>query len=133
LLDTDFVVTIHDEIIRDLGGLPGFAGGGREGVVSALGRIETHAYYAGLDDVFGIAAMYALAIARGHVFNDANKRTALACALAYLKQQGIDIPKHAELEDLTVELAKGELSSDEFGLALSIFADLNGQASAGTP
>lgn len=128
MLDVEFVVTIHDEIIRDLGGLPGFAGGGLEGVASALGRIEQHAYYAGLDDVFGIAGMYALAIAQGHVFNDANKRTALACALAYLREQGIDIPKRPELEDLTVDLAQGHLTSEEFGLALSIFADLNGSA-----
>jgi death-on-curing protein len=30
-----------------------------------------------MNDVFDVAAMYAVAIARGHVFNDANKRTAL--------------------------------------------------------
>lgn len=128
MLDPDFVVTVHDEIIRDLGGLPGFAGSGYQGVASALGRINNHALYAGLNDVFGIAGMYAYAIARGHVFNDANKRTALACALAYLKQQGIDIPTKPELEELTVDLAKGDLSDEEFGLALSIFYDdLNGQ------
>jgi death-on-curing protein len=27
-----------------------------------------HAHYAGLDDVFGIAGLYAEAVARGHVF-----------------------------------------------------------------
>ncbi|WP_261318313.1 type II toxin-antitoxin system death-on-curing family toxin [Burkholderia cepacia] len=52
---------------------------GRGGVESALHRVENHAHYAGLDDVFGIAATYATAIARGHVFNDANKRTGLTC------------------------------------------------------
>lgn len=126
MLDVDFVVTVHDEIIRDLGGLPGFAGGGREGVISALGRVENHALYAGLDDVFGIAAMYAVALARGHVFNDANKRTALACALAYLKEQGIDIPAHPQLEDLTVDLATGAFTSDEFGYVLSLMAGGDG-------
>ncbi|WP_240922320.1 type II toxin-antitoxin system death-on-curing family toxin [Burkholderia cepacia] len=80
MLDLDYVVTIHDEIIRDLGGLSGFAHAGRGGVESALHRVENHAHYAGLDDVFGIAATYATAIARGHVFNDANKRTGLTCA-----------------------------------------------------
>jgi death-on-curing protein len=77
LLNLDYVVTIHDEIIRDFGGLGGFAHGGFGGVEAALNRVANHAHYAGLDDVFGIAATYAEAIARGHVFNDANKRTVL--------------------------------------------------------
>jgi len=32
LLDVGFVVAIHDEIIAELGGLPGFAGSGIGGV-----------------------------------------------------------------------------------------------------
>jgi len=43
----------------------------------ALGRIDHAIQYDGLDDVYEIAALYAAAIARDHVFNDANKRTAL--------------------------------------------------------
>ncbi|WP_230958156.1 hypothetical protein [Burkholderia territorii] len=60
MLDLDYVITIHDEIIRDLGGLSGFAHAGRGGVEAALHRVANHAHYAGLDDVFGIAATYAL-------------------------------------------------------------------------
>lgn len=67
MLDVDYVVTIHDEILTDLGGLAGFASGGRGGIESALARVDNHALYNGADDVFGIAAMYAVATARGHV------------------------------------------------------------------
>jgi len=51
LLDVDFVITVHDEIILEFGGLAGFAGGGRGAVESALQRVANHAPYAGLDDV----------------------------------------------------------------------------------
>jgi death-on-curing protein len=113
LLDLDYVITIHDEIIRDLGGLSGFAHAGRGGVEAALHRVENHVHYAGLDDVFGIAATYAVAIARGHVFNDANKRTGLTCALTYMERQGISIPRLADLEDLMVDVADGGVTSEE--------------------
>ncbi len=114
MLDPQFVVAIHDEILAETGGLPGLAGAGMGGVEAALFRIEMHAQYAGLDDVFGVAGLYAEAIARGHVFNDANKRTALTCALTYLYRQGIAIPRIPELEEVVVMLAAGEISGTAF-------------------
>lgn len=117
-LDVDFVITIHDEIIDQFGGLPGFAGQGKGGVEAALQRVENHAFYNGLDDVFGIAAMYAEAIARGHAFNDANKRTALTCALSYLERQGIRIRKDPILEEATVALADKSWDSAAFAWLL---------------
>ncbi|AJX15979.1 type II toxin-antitoxin system death-on-curing family toxin [Burkholderia ubonensis] len=128
MLDLDYVITIHDEIIRDLGGLGGFAHGGRGGVEAALHRVENHAHYAGLDDVFGIAATYATAIARGHVFNDANKRTGLTCALTYLEQQGITIPRLADLEEIMVEVADGQVTSEELAEYLSAVWELSQSA-----
>ena len=59
MLDPNFVITVHDEIITELGGLPGLGGGGVGAVEAALFRIEMHAQYAALDDVFGIAGLYA--------------------------------------------------------------------------
>jgi death-on-curing family protein len=67
-----------------------------------------------LDDIFVIAAMYAVALARGHVFNDANKRTALVTALTYLSIQGIDLPRSDELEDMMVDVASGDLELMDF-------------------
>ena len=126
MLDVEYVVTIHDEIIRDFGGLPGFAHGGRGGVEAALHRVENHAHYAGLDDVFGIAATYAVAIARGHVFNDANKRTGLTCALTYLEKQDVRISRQPELEDLMVDVASGIVTAEELAEYFSAVWELSG-------
>ncbi|REG61526.1 death-on-curing protein [Paraburkholderia sp. BL6669N2] len=125
MLDAAFVLQIHDEILRDEPGLAGFAGPGFAGLESALTRIDNWAAYANLNDVFGTASMYAVAIARGHIFNDANKRTALVAALTYLKLQEIDVERDARLEDLMVEVAKGAIEVQEFanilaGIALGI-------------
>jgi len=54
--------------------------------------------------------MYAVALARGHVFNDANKRTALGTALTYLSLQGIDMPRDDLLEEMMVDVAEGNLA-----------------------
>ncbi|WP_260426620.1 type II toxin-antitoxin system death-on-curing family toxin [Burkholderia sp. Bp9142] len=84
-----------------------------------------NAHYAGLDDVFGIAATYAVAIARGHVFNDANKRTGLTCALTYMEQQGIAIPRLADLEDLMVDVADGGVTSEDLAEYFSAVWELS--------
>ena len=118
-LELDFVVAVHDAIIVELGGLPGFAAAGVGGVESALFRIDNHAAYGGADDVFVIAAMYAVAIARGHVFNDANKRTGLTCALTYLDQQGVSLPKTPALEQVMVEVAEGRIDQEQLADYLS--------------
>lgn len=67
-------------------------------------------YYEGLGDVFEIAGMYAEAIARGHAFSDANKRTALVCALAYLFIEGYGIARTQALEEIMVDVAEGKLN-----------------------
>lgn len=116
---------MHDEIVQEFGGLAGFAGGGLLAVQAALDRVEHHAYYNGLDDVLGIASLYAEAIARGHVFNDANKRTALTCAIAYLEQQGYHVRYDAILEDATVMLAQGTWTRDDFAYVLGLLSGLH--------
>lgn len=59
------------------------------------------------------SAAYAVAIARGHVFNDANKRTGLTCALTYMERQGVTIRRLADLEDIMVDVADGRVTSEE--------------------
>jgi death-on-curing protein len=110
-IDAQQVIEIHDLILRQE---PGLAGGHGIGPLEgALARVESRMLYAQLDDVFEIAAMYAVALARGHVFNDANKRTALLTALAYLSVQGFDVPRSAALEDVMVDVAEGTLRERE--------------------
>lgn len=40
-----------------------------------LNRVHTLHHYEECDDIFTLAAMYLIAIAKGHAFHDANKRT----------------------------------------------------------
>jgi death on curing protein len=124
LLDVNFVVAVHESIIVRLGGLVGFAGSGCEGLESALQRIENHAQYAGLSDALGKAGLYAEALARGHVFNYGNKRTALACALHYPAQQNVNVRKDPILEDATVMLANGTWSYEDFAWLLGLLAEV---------
>ncbi|MGA7816698.1 type II toxin-antitoxin system death-on-curing family toxin [Caballeronia sp.] len=118
MIDAQQVIEIHDLILRQE---PGLAGGHGVGPLEgALARVESRMLYGQLSDVFDIAAMYAVALARGHVFNDANKRTALVTALTYLALQGYDIPRSDVLEDIMVDVAEGTL--DESGLASLLFS-----------
>ncbi|CAB3790706.1 hypothetical protein LMG28614_03127 [Paraburkholderia ultramafica] len=54
--------------------------------------------------------MYAEAIARGHAFSDANKRTALVSALTYLLMEGYLVERTAALEDIMIDVAQGALN-----------------------
>ena len=107
MIDAAKVVEIHDLILSEEQGLHGNHGDAP--LEGALARIDSRIHYEGFDDVFEIAAMYAVALARGHVFNDANKRTALVTALTYLSLQGIDIPRDDLLEEMMVDVAEGNL------------------------
>lgn len=82
-----------------------------------------------MDDPFAIATMYAIAIARGHVFNDDNKRTALSCAVAFLNYNGYSIPAvseqmDADLAEIMVGVAEGTIDHERMSgylVALYLF------------
>ncbi|UWE18039.1 type II toxin-antitoxin system death-on-curing family toxin [Herbaspirillum huttiense] len=114
MIDSALVIEIHDLILSTEPGLAGDHGVGP--IEGALARVENHIHYQDLDDVFEIAAMYAVAIARGHVFNDANKRTALVTALTYLALQGIELSREPFLEEIMVWVAEGVLDVEELAL-----------------
>lgn len=73
LLSAELVEAIHDEVLN-----PGeLAGRARDkSLEGALARVDNRLAYGMIGDVFDLAAAYAMAIARGHCFNDGNKRTA---------------------------------------------------------
>ena len=111
MITAEKVIEIHDFILSQESGLRGDHGRGP--LEGALARIENSILYGGVDDVFEIAAMYAVALARGHVFNDANKRTALVTALIYLGTQGVEIERSDALEEIMVDVAEGTVARDE--------------------
>lgn len=63
MISTAFVITVHDEILRQTG--VGRAGVHLERLESVLGRIDQQMHYNHIDDAFEIAAWYGVAIAKG--------------------------------------------------------------------
>jgi death on curing protein len=95
----------------------GLGGGARDENLlrAALARpINKWHYDQPRPDLCELAAAYAFAIARGHVFLDGNKRTAHAVAAVFLANNGIG---HAAAEDEVVAamigVAEGSLSETE--------------------
>ncbi|EEE0916036.1 type II toxin-antitoxin system death-on-curing family toxin, partial [Salmonella enterica subsp. enterica serovar 4,[5],12:i:-] len=89
-------------------GLPGMSDPGRAEAI--IGRVQARVAYEEITDLFEVSATYLVATARGHIFNDANKRTALNSALLFLRRNGVQVFDSPELADLTVGAATGEIS-----------------------
>ncbi|WP_198117487.1 type II toxin-antitoxin system death-on-curing family toxin [Massilia rhizosphaerae] len=126
LMTPELVREIHDLILSTEPGLKGDYG--EEKLLGALARVDMTVEYDNVNDVFEIAALYALALACGHAFLDANKRTGLVTALAYLVMQGIDIPLELRLDDYMVDLTEHKLDYHQFGALLYTFANREEQA-----
>ncbi|MDE1714943.1 type II toxin-antitoxin system death-on-curing family toxin (plasmid) [Chromobacterium amazonense] len=111
MISAEQVVAIHEAILKDEPGLHG-----RTDIAAlegAMARVENLKQYEGVDDVFEHAALYAIALARGHVFSDANKRTALVTCLTYLEIQGFPLKRSQTLEDIMVEVAEGNIERSD--------------------
>lgn len=79
-------------------------------VESLVGRIHSNLIYQEFTSATEIAALYAEVIAKGHVFNDANKRTALISMLTFLDLNGyMLIADQNEMADRMVDLAEVRL------------------------
>ena len=82
------VVVMHDHII-DPHELQGLAKD--KSLEAVLNRVHNRLQYGFISDVFNLAACYASFVARGHCFNDANKRTAATVLFFMLTANGIEI------------------------------------------
>ncbi|WP_245639280.1 type II toxin-antitoxin system death-on-curing family toxin [Rubellimicrobium mesophilum] len=93
------------------GELPGRARD--KSLAGALARVENRLAYGMIDDAFDLAAMYAVAIAQGHCFNDANKRAAHQIMDVCLVLNGIRIAWNVEeIGPVIVRVAQGQMDSD---------------------
>ena len=88
LLSPALVEAIHDEVLNP-GELPGRARD--KSLEAALACIDNRIAYGMIADVLDLAAAYAIAVARGHCFNDGNKRTAFRVKNAVLALNGVQI------------------------------------------
>lgn len=111
LLNPELVETIHDAVLNP-GELQGRAL--NKSLEGALARVDNRLAYGMIDDAFALAAAYAIAIAQGHCFNDANKRTAHQCMDVCLDLNGIQITWTAtEIGPVIIRAAQGLLDEGE--------------------
>lgn len=104
-LTVETVEAIHDAVLNP-GELQGRAMG--KSLESALARVDNRILYGLVGDVFDLAALYAMAIARGHCFNDANKRTAHQAMDVCLALNGIEMVwNHEDVGQQIIALAQG--------------------------
>jgi death on curing protein len=105
LLSPELVEAMHDAILNP-GELPGRAKD--KSLESALARVDNRLAYGMVADVFDLAAAYAMAIARGHCFNDGNKRTAHQSMDACLDLNGVQITWNTEeVGQIIIRCAQG--------------------------
>ncbi|MDO5612068.1 MAG: type II toxin-antitoxin system death-on-curing family toxin [Paracoccus sp. (in: a-proteobacteria)] len=75
----------------------------------ALSRVENRVAYGLIADIYDLAAAYAMAVAQGHCFNDANKRTAFEVMFLVLHMNGGILPlvPDEEIGNQIIALAQG--------------------------
>jgi len=109
-LGLDEVLAIHEDRIRQYGGSSGVRDLGL--LESALGTVM--ATFGGEflhQTLYEMGAAYLFNLCRNHPFLDGNKRTALACALVFLRDNGVRIKSgQDELYDLVIGIAEGRVS-----------------------
>ncbi|ASN87633.1 type II toxin-antitoxin system death-on-curing family toxin [Pectobacterium versatile] len=116
------VIAFHDRILQRLPGVAGMPDPGRAEAI--IYRVQNRTHYEGITDVFELAATYWVAVARGHIFNDGNKRTAFFVTMTFLYRNGVLVRDHDNtLENLTVEAATGAKNVDQLAQHLRNLAD----------
>lgn len=120
------ILEIHEDRIRVYGGTSGVRA--LDLLQSAMGNVE--ATFGGEylhQSLFEMAAAYLYGICRNHPFLDGNKRTSLACALAFLRFNGFKVQSGQDtLYDLVIGVAEGRIDKDAVA---SFFEDHSSSAS----
>ena len=113
--DWDLVILcfLHDQIIDATGGAKGLHNQGL--VQSALARPnQTVGGHDAYPDFFTKAAALLDSIANHHGFRDGNKRTAMAAAVLYLSQNGIEVHfTNEEYEEIMLHVVNAKPAVDE--------------------
>ena len=114
-LSVDDVIVIHDHVINE-NELQGLAA--HKSLDGALSRVDHRLHYGLIKDAYDLAATYAVVIATGHTFNDANKRTAYHAMVTCLHLNALPV-HHLNTEAVgakIIEVAQGHI--DEIELAM---------------
>jgi death-on-curing protein len=86
LLSVDHIIAIYDEVLEP-NELQGMAGD--KSLEGALSRVENRLNYGLIEDIYSLAASYAVAVSQAHCFNDGNIRTAFQVMDLILDLNGI--------------------------------------------
>ena len=105
------VDAVHDDQLREHGGLPGIRD---ENVLeSALARAQQKWHYADRTDVPTLAAAYAFGLVKNHPYRDGNKRIGFLAMVTFLGMNGYDLTAtDADVVDEILALADGSVSED---------------------
>ena len=115
-LTAEMVVSIHDQVLN-AGELPGRARD--KSLEGALARVDNRVAYGMIDDIYDLAAAYAVAIAQGHCFNDGNKRTAFRAMQVVLDLHGLVEPEGTEeVGQIIIRVAQRLMDEGELALWL---------------
>ena len=87
LLSVDHIIAINDEVLepserQEMAGDKSLEG--------ALSRVDNRLKYGLMEDIYSLAASYAVAISQAHCFNEGNKRTAFQVMDLILDLHGIN-------------------------------------------
>ena len=111
-LTLETVLKIHAESLARYGGLEGV----RSADLLDSALAQPAAAFGGTylhEDIFAMAAAYLFHIVSNHAFLDGNKRTGLACALAFLDGNGISIETGTDqLYDVTMDVAQDTVGKE---------------------
>lgn len=111
LLSVELVDDLHDAVLNP-GELRGRARD--KSLDAALARVDNRLTYGMINDIFDLAAAYAVAIARGHCFNDGNKRTAFRVMDACFVLNGITLPFDTEeIGRIIIRCAQGRMDDGD--------------------
>ena len=132
-LTAEHVVTMHDALLDQFGGLAGGGprGGSFEGVDAAVQAVR-NSYYETVEE---LAAAYAVYLVQGHVFLDGNKRAGAAAMLTFLAANGVSVGIPPEdLASMMIDLQRrSEAGEDATRLIQHIASKLARRAGPRTP
>ena len=102
---------LNQRLLKRYGGFNAAASENRLARIEALcSRVEQICQYEELKSPVEVGAIYCEAIARGHAFVDANKRTAVNAMYLFFHRNGIQTKVPKDLVDFIVKVSTGEVS-----------------------
>jgi len=112
-LTIEIVREIHDEAVKNFGGLHGI----RDEALLTSAIFAPQSSFGGkspYNDLIDIAAAYLFYLCRNHPFLDGNKRTAMAAAIVFLRLNGFNPAADGEKwEGLILDVASSKIDREQ--------------------